>query len=106
MSRPAGSGAKPSVVSMIIAARSPSRRGDSGVPPEASGTQHPVNFRAVLCHRFAGGGVLRMDMSLVAAIMSMKAGALQQQVATSTLKSNLDTQKSSVLTLLGAAQQT
>ena len=47
-----------------------------------------------------------MDMSLVAAIMSMKAGALQQQVATSTLKSNLDTQKSSVLTLLGAAQQT
>ena len=45
-------------------------------------------------------------MSLVAAIMSMKAGALQQQVATSTLKSNLDTQKSSVLTLLGAAQQT
>jgi hypothetical protein len=38
--------------------------------------------------------------------MSMKAGALQQQVATSTLKSNLDTQKSSVLTLLGAAQQT
>jgi hypothetical protein len=47
-----------------------------------------------------------MDMSLVAAIMSMKAGALQQRVATSTLKSNLDTQKSSVLTLLGAAQQT
>jgi len=47
-----------------------------------------------------------MDMSLVAAIMSMKAGALQQQVATSTLKSNLDMQKSSVLTLLGAAQQT
>jgi hypothetical protein len=46
-----------------------------------------------------------MDMSLVAAIMSMKAGALQQQVATSTLKSNLDTQKSTVLTLLGAGQQ-
>jgi Putative motility protein len=48
---------------------------------------------------------MRMDMSLVAAIMSMKAGALQQQVATSTLKSNLDTQKSTVLTLLGAGQQ-
>ena len=47
-----------------------------------------------------------MDMSLVAAIMSMKAGALQQQIANSTLKSNLDAQKSSVLTLLGAAQQT
>jgi hypothetical protein len=47
-----------------------------------------------------------MDMSLVFAIMSQKAGALQQQIATSTLKSNLDAQKSSVLTLLGAAQQT
>jgi hypothetical protein len=46
-----------------------------------------------------------MDMSLVAAIMSQKAGALQQQIATSTLKSNLDTQKSTVLTLLNAGQQ-
>ena len=49
--------------------------------------------------------MLRMDMSLVAAIMSQKAGALQQQIATSALKSNLDAQKSSVLTLLGAGQQ-
>ena len=46
-----------------------------------------------------------MDMSLVAAIMSQKAGALQQQVATAALKSNLDSQKSTVLTLLGAGQQ-
>jgi hypothetical protein len=46
-----------------------------------------------------------MDMSLVAAIMMQKAGALQQQVATTTLKSNLDMQKSTVLTLLGGAQQ-
>ena len=47
-----------------------------------------------------------MDMSLVAAIMSQKAGALQQQIATATLKSNLAAQKSTVLTLLGAGQQT
>jgi putative motility protein YjfB-like len=46
-----------------------------------------------------------MDMSLVAAIMAQKQGALQSQVATSVLKQNLDTQKSSVLTLLGGAQQ-
>jgi hypothetical protein len=31
---------------------------------------------------------------------------VQQQVATATLKSNLDSQKSAVETLLGAAQQT
>jgi hypothetical protein len=47
-----------------------------------------------------------MDMSLVAAVMAQQASALQQQVATSTLKSNLDTQKSTVLTLLAGAQQT
>jgi hypothetical protein len=45
-------------------------------------------------------------MSLVAAIMAQQAGALQQQAATATLKSNLDSQKSAVLTLLGGAQQT
>jgi hypothetical protein len=49
---------------------------------------------------------MRMDMSLVAAIMAQQAGAIQQQVATATLKSNLDSQKSAVQTLLGAAQQT
>jgi hypothetical protein len=47
-----------------------------------------------------------MDMSLVAAILSAQAGAVQQQVATATLKSNLDSQKSAVETLLGAARQT
>jgi hypothetical protein len=37
-------------------------------------------------------------MSLIA----MQAGNTQQQIATSVLKSNLDSEKSSVLTLLGA----
>jgi Putative motility protein len=47
-----------------------------------------------------------MDMSLVMAAMAAQAGAVQTQVANSVLKSNLDSEKSSVLTLLGAAQQT
>jgi len=47
-----------------------------------------------------------MDLvSMAASIMAAKAGALQQEVATSTLKSNLDAQKSTALTLLGAGQQ-
>jgi hypothetical protein len=46
-----------------------------------------------------------MDMSLVMAALSAQTGAIQQQVATAALKSNLDTQKSTVLTLLGAGQQ-
>jgi hypothetical protein len=46
-----------------------------------------------------------MDMSLVAAVMAAQAGAVQQQVANSVLKSNLDSEKSTVLTLLGAGQQ-
>jgi hypothetical protein len=46
-----------------------------------------------------------MDMSLVAAVMASQAGAVQQQVANSVLKSNLDAEKSTVLTLLGAGQQ-
>jgi len=45
-----------------------------------------------------------MDMSLVAAVLASQAGAVQQQVANSVLKSNLDTEKSTVLTLLGAGQ--
>ena len=49
---------------------------------------------------------MRMDMSLVAAVLAQQQGAVQQQVATATLKSNLDSQKSAVKTLLGAAQQT
>lgn len=47
-----------------------------------------------------------MDMSLVTAILAQQQGAVQQEVATSVLKQNLDSQKSAVLTLLGGAQQT
>jgi hypothetical protein len=46
-----------------------------------------------------------MDMSLVMAVMMQKAAALQQQISTSALKTNLDAQKSNVLTLLGSDQQ-
>jgi hypothetical protein len=47
-----------------------------------------------------------MDMSLVAAVLANQTAAIQSQVATSALKQNLDSQKSAVLTLLGAGQQT
>jgi len=40
------------------------------------------------------------------AALANQQGAVQQQVATSVLKSNLDAQKSAVETLLGSAQQT
>ena len=43
-----------------------------------------------------------MDMSLVMAAMAAQAGNTQTQIATSILKSNLDAEKSNVLTLLGA----
>jgi hypothetical protein len=44
-----------------------------------------------------------MDVaSLAAGLLAMQAGNTQQQVATTVLKSNLDAEKSSVLTLLGA----
>jgi len=43
--------------------------------------------------------------SLATSIMANKAGALQQQIATTLLKSNLDEQKNTVLTLLGGASQ-
>jgi hypothetical protein len=44
-----------------------------------------------------------MDVaSLAASILAMQAGNTQQQVATSVLKSNMDAEKSSVLTILGA----
>ncbi|WP_024505976.1 putative motility protein [Bradyrhizobium sp. ARR65] len=47
-----------------------------------------------------------MDLvSMVSDVMVAKAGALQTQVATTLLKQNLDAQKSTVLTLLGAGQQ-
>ena len=47
-----------------------------------------------------------MDMSLVAAVLMNQTAAIQSQVSTSVLKSNLDAQKSAVETLLGSAQQT
>jgi hypothetical protein len=46
-----------------------------------------------------------MDMSLVTAALGAQTGALQMQVAATIMKSNLDTEKSSVLTLLGAGAQ-
>ena len=47
-----------------------------------------------------------MDMSLVMAVLADQQSALQSQVATSVLKPNLDAEKSTVVTLLGAGQQT
>ena len=47
-----------------------------------------------------------MDMSLVAAALMNQQAAVQSQISTSVLKSNLDAQKSAVETLLGSAQQT
>jgi hypothetical protein len=46
-----------------------------------------------------------MDMSLVTAALGAQAGALQMNVAATVLKSNMDAEKSSVLTLLGAGEQ-
>jgi len=44
-----------------------------------------------------------MDLAALAlSLLSAQAGNTQQQIATSVLKSNLDSEKSSVLTLLGA----
>jgi putative motility protein YjfB-like len=44
-----------------------------------------------------------MDVaSLALGLISLQAGNTQQQIATSVLKSNLDAEKSSVLSLLGA----
>ncbi|HET7885906.1 MAG TPA: YjfB family protein [Bradyrhizobium sp.] len=45
-----------------------------------------------------------MDVaSLALSLISMQAGNTQQQIATSVLKSNLDAEKNSVLTLLGGS---
>jgi hypothetical protein len=47
-----------------------------------------------------------MDMmSMVTSILAAQAGNTQNQIATTLLKSNADSEKSAVLTLLGAAQQ-
>ena len=45
-----------------------------------------------------------MDVaSLALSLIAMQAGNTQQQIATSALKSNIDAERSSVLTLLGGA---
>lgn len=46
-----------------------------------------------------------MDMSLVAAALTARAGQTQMQIAATIVKSNADAEKSAVQTLLGAAQQ-
>ena len=46
-----------------------------------------------------------MDMALVASALALQAGKTQSQVGAAIMKSNADMEKSSVLTLLGAAQQ-
>ncbi len=47
-----------------------------------------------------------MDMmSMVTSMLAAQAGNTQMQVATTIMKSNADSEKSTVLTLLGAAQQ-
>jgi hypothetical protein len=43
-----------------------------------------------------------MDMGLVMAAMMMQAAKTQSQIGTAVLKSNLDEQKNSVLTILGS----
>ena len=47
-----------------------------------------------------------MDMmSMVMGLLAAQAGNTQTQVATSIMKSNMDAEKSAVMTLLGAGQQ-
>ncbi len=46
-----------------------------------------------------------MDMSMVSGLLAAQAGNVQMQVAATILKSNADSEKSTVLTLLGAGQQ-
>ena len=47
-----------------------------------------------------------MDLtSIVSGFLAAQAGSVQTQVAATLLKSNMDSEKSAVQTLLGAAQQ-
>jgi hypothetical protein len=62
-----------------------------------------VNLRRLGSH--LGTGFKRMDISLVTAILAAQSGAVQQQIATAVTRQNLDSEKSSVLTLLDSAQQ-
>ena len=57
----------------------------------------PLHFPATGVHRV-------MDMTLVSAALAAQAGSVQMQVAATLLKKNADAEKSAVLTLLGAAQ--
>jgi hypothetical protein len=50
--------------------------------------------------------VLCMDIGLAAAVLANQTAGIQSQIGMSVLKQNLNAQKSAVLTLLGAAQQT
>jgi hypothetical protein len=46
-----------------------------------------------------------MDMmAMVSAVMAMKSGGVQMQVASTIMKTNADAEKSAVMTLLGGAQ--
>jgi Putative motility protein len=54
----------------------------------------------------SGRECLPMDMmSMVSGLLAMQAGNTQSQIGAAILKSNADTEKATVLTLLGAAQQ-
>jgi hypothetical protein len=44
-------------------------------------------------------------LSIVSSLLAAQAGNVQTQVAATIIKSNADAEKSAVLTLLGAAQQ-
>jgi hypothetical protein len=44
-------------------------------------------------------------MSMVSGILAMQAGNTQSQIAATMIKANADSEKSAVMTLLGAAQQ-
>ena len=46
-----------------------------------------------------------MDMMSISSMLAAQAGNTQMQVAATIMKSNADAEKSAVLTLLGAAQQ-
>jgi hypothetical protein len=48
---------------------------------------------------------MRMDMvAMVSSMLAMQAGGTRMQVAASIMKSNADAEKSAVMTLLGAGQ--
>src|ERR1700727_2408447 len=98
MSRPAGWGAKPSAVSTIIAATSRFRRVKSWLrqrPFPAFVNVSPDNLPVI--------GECTYGCSKFGHEPDLDAGRqYQQQIATSVLKSNIDAERSSVLTILGS----